>query len=108
MESNSTNIYSELSAKYKLHPNIIKMICNHPFIFASRVIADPDDERDIMFSFIGKIRIKDRYKGIKRQEYERRQEAAIIRRERYASLRVRSLPEDVWKTRQYEGECVHR
>jgi hypothetical protein len=50
------------------------MVCNHPFIFASRRIADPDDEKSIMFGYLFKLRVKKRFKGKKREQYDSVQE----------------------------------
>lgn len=57
MNVTGTNIYSELSKKYNLPTQIIKVICNHPFLFANRRITE-GDERPIMFTYLGKIKIK--------------------------------------------------
>lgn len=60
MSANSTNIHSELSKKYNLPIQVIKVICNHPFLFANRKISE-GDERPIMFTYLGKIKIKKNY-----------------------------------------------
>lgn len=60
MNVTGTNIYSELSKKYNLPTQIIKVICNHPFLFANRRITE-GDERPIMFTYLGKIKIKKNY-----------------------------------------------
>jgi hypothetical protein len=77
----SENIYSKLSLKYGLHLNVIHMICNHPYIFASRRMADPDDEKDLMFIYIGKIRLKRRLLGKKRAVYDNNQANKNINKE---------------------------
>ena len=56
------DIFTELANKYKLNRNVISVICNHPFMFLSRKIADDEDETNIMFTHLGKFKIKNRYK----------------------------------------------
>lgn len=64
------NIYSELAWKYKLPLPVIKVICNHPFMFASRRIAEADT-RPLMFTYLGKIKMKKNYeKKLKEQRAE--------------------------------------
>lgn len=55
-----TSIYTDLSNKYNLPYQVIKVICNHPFMFANRKITELDT-RPIMFSYLGKIKIKKIY-----------------------------------------------
>lgn len=54
------SIYSELSNKYQLPSQVIKVICNHPFMFANRRITE-GDERPMLFTYLGKIKIKKVY-----------------------------------------------
>ena len=58
------SIYSELSNKYQLPSQVIKVICNHPFMFANRRITE-GDERPMLFTYLGKIKIKKVYEGKK-------------------------------------------
>lgn len=51
------NIYSELSNKYNLPFQVIRVICNHPFMFANRMITN-GDQRPMLFTYLGKIKIK--------------------------------------------------
>lgn len=51
---------TELSRKYNLPPQVIEVICNHPFLFASRRISE-GDKRPIMFTYLGKIKMKKKY-----------------------------------------------
>lgn len=55
-----TSVYTKLANKYNLPIQIIKVICNHPFLFASRRIAE-SDQKPLMFAFLGKIKIKKKY-----------------------------------------------
>lgn len=55
-----TSIYTDLSNKYNLPYQVIKVICNHPFMFANRKITELDT-KPIMFSYLGKIKIKKIY-----------------------------------------------
>lgn len=57
MQETGTNIYTKLSKKYNLPLPIIKVICNHPFLFANRRITE-GDVRPLMFTYLGKIKIK--------------------------------------------------
>ena len=54
------SVYTELANKYKLPYQVIRVICNHPFLFASRRISETDP-KPLMFSYIGKIKMKKRY-----------------------------------------------
>lgn len=60
MRQTGMNIFSKLSQKYNLPTQVIKTICNHPFLFASRRISQLD-QRPIMFTYLGKIKIKKSY-----------------------------------------------
>lgn len=64
MKQTGVNIFSELSQKYNLPTQIIKTICIHPFLFANRKISRRD-QRPLMFTYLGKIKIK---KNHERQE----------------------------------------
>lgn len=56
-----TNIYTQLSNKYNVPYQVVEVICNHPFRFASNVISDPEDTKSIMFSYLFKIKLKKKY-----------------------------------------------
>lgn len=81
MVSKNDDIFSVLAKKHGLHRNIIAVVCNHPFMFASKKIADPDDEKSIMFAYLFKLKLKKAYKGKKKQFYERQQEKKNIRKQ---------------------------
>lgn len=51
---------TQLANKHGVPANIVALICNHPFIFASKVMADPDNTKDIMFAYLFKLRLKSR------------------------------------------------
>lgn len=70
-------IFEELSKKYGLHPNIIRSICTYPFIFAKKVIEDPDDEKDIMFHKLFRVKLKSIFKGKKSEPYIKTKKAHI-------------------------------
>lgn len=55
-----TSVYTELANKYNIPYQVIRVICNHPFLFASRRISEADT-KPLMFSYIGKIKMKKRY-----------------------------------------------
>ena len=63
------SVYTELANKYNLPYQVIRVICNHPFLFASRRISEADI-KPLMFSYIGKIKMKKRYE----QEYNKIEE----------------------------------
>ena len=65
------DIYRDLSIKYNIHQRVIEVICNHPFIFAKKVMVDIDDEKPLMFHYLGKIKLKNRFVGKKRAELEK-------------------------------------
>ena len=69
-----TEIYKDLSIKYNIQPRIIEVICNHPFIFAKKVMVDINDEKPLMFHYLGKIKLKNRFLGKKKIELDRIQE----------------------------------
>lgn len=62
IRNKEVSIYTKLSNKYNIPYPIIEVICNHPFMFLSRKIADDEDETNIMFTHLGKFKIKNRYK----------------------------------------------
>ena len=61
MQHKRVSIYSQLSAKYKIPYPVIEVICNSPFKFANRVISDPIDTKSIMFAYLFKFAIKNRF-----------------------------------------------
>lgn len=70
MVSKNTDIFSILAKKHGLHKSVVSMICNHPFIFASRRISNPDDEKTLMFAYLFKIKLKSKFKNNKRTLYD--------------------------------------
>ena len=62
----STNIHSVLASKYKLPQNVIEVICNSPFKFTNKVMADLEDSRTIMLAYLFKIKLKNRLNGNKK------------------------------------------
>jgi len=78
MVSKNSDIYAKLAKKYGLHRSVIATICNHPFIFASRRISDPDDEKTIMFAYLFKVKLKNRFKNRKRESYDAGQDKKNI------------------------------
>ena len=62
IRNKEVSVYTKLSNKYNIQYQIIEVICNHPFMFLSRKIADDEDETNIMFTHLGKFQIKNRYK----------------------------------------------
>lgn len=62
------NIFTQLSTKYNLPQQVIEVICKHPFLFASRSIANEEDERSLMFAYLGKLKIKKKYENNKNKQ----------------------------------------
>lgn len=56
------SIYTELANKYNLPYQVIEVICNSPFKFAKQVIADDNDQKDIMFAYLFKLKLKKKFK----------------------------------------------
>lgn len=65
MRQTTASIYTKLSNTYGVPYQIVEVICNHPFLFASRVMSDPNDTRTLMFQYLGKIKIKKIYENTK-------------------------------------------
>lgn len=61
MKQNAQSIYTTLSNKFNIPYQVVEVICNHPFLFTSRVISNPEDTRTVMFQYLGKIKIKNKY-----------------------------------------------
>lgn len=57
------SIYTELANKYNLPYQVIEVVCNSPFRFAKQVIANDDDQKDIMFAYLFKIKLKKKFKN---------------------------------------------
>lgn len=56
------SVYTELANKYNLPYQVIEVICNSPFKFAKQVMADEDDDKDIMLAYLFKIKLKKKFK----------------------------------------------
>lgn len=61
MKKSTPTIYSQLSKKHSILHQVVEVICNSPFKFASEKISDDKDNRPIMFAYLGKLKIKKRY-----------------------------------------------
>ena len=66
-----TNIHSVLASKYKLPQNVIEVICNSPFKFTNKVMADPNDNHTVMLAYLFKIKLKTRLHGNKKEKLTR-------------------------------------
>lgn len=73
------SIYTELANKHNLPYQVIEVICNSPFKFAKQVIADDNDNKDIMFAYLFKIKLKKKFKCQDMQNGSNTQEAAEIK-----------------------------
>ena len=56
------NIYTQLSNKYNIPVPVIEVICNSPFRFAKEIISKGDDPKAIMFAYLFKLKLKNKYK----------------------------------------------
>ena len=56
------SIYTELANKYNLPYQVIEVICNSPFKFAKQVIANDEDNKDILFAYLFKLKLKKKLK----------------------------------------------
>ena len=63
---NQTSIYTKLSNKYNIPYQVVEVICNSPFKFTNKVMADPEDSRTIMLAYLFKIKLKNRLNGNKK------------------------------------------
>ena len=55
------NIYQQLASEYGIPQHVIEVICNSPFKFANKIMQDPDDLTPVMFAYLFKIKLKNRY-----------------------------------------------
>ena len=62
MQDKKVNIYTQLSNKYSIPSQVIEVICNSPFRFAKEVMSNDDDTKDIMFAYLFKLKLKNKYK----------------------------------------------
>ena len=62
MQDKKVNIYTQLSNKYSIPSQVIEVICNSPFGFAKEVMSNDDDTKDIMFAYLFKLKLKNKYK----------------------------------------------
>ena len=62
MQDKKVNIYTQLSNKYSIPYPVIEVICNSPFKFAKEVMSNDDDTKDIMFAYLFKLKLKNKYK----------------------------------------------
>ena len=63
-----SNIYRQLADKYDVPIQVIEVICNSPFKFTNKVMADPMDNRSIMLAYLFKIKLKNRLDGNKQNK----------------------------------------
>lgn len=61
MNKNTPTIYSQLSKRYSIPHQVIEVVCNSPFKFASERISDNNDTKSIMFAYLGKLKIKKKH-----------------------------------------------
>lgn len=62
MQNKKVNIYTQLSNKYSIPSQVIEVICNSPFKFAKEIMSDDNDTKDIMFAYLFKLKLKNKYK----------------------------------------------
>ena len=71
------DIFKELAKKYNLNPMQVRAICTHPFLFAKRVMKDPDDHKDILFHKLFRIKLKKVFANDKNKPYVKTKVAHI-------------------------------
>lgn len=65
-------VIKELALKYNKDKRVIKVICEHPLLFAKHMIEDPNNIRAIMIRYFGKfvpkhgITLEDKQKNVDR------------------------------------------
>lgn len=59
----TVSIYTELANKYNLPYQVIEVICNSPFKFAKTIMGNNDDQKDIMFAYLFKLKMKKKFKN---------------------------------------------
>lgn len=59
----TVSIYTELANKYNLPYQVIEVICNSPFKFAKMVMSNNTDQKDIMFAYLFKLKLKKKFKN---------------------------------------------
>lgn len=104
MREIKTDIHSVLARKYGIRRNVIEVICNHPFIFASRRIGDPDDEKTIMFSYLGKIKMKRKLIGKKRQIYDEEAAKKVLRYENKKRIQLLSVRDNLPENKEESNQ----
>lgn len=62
MQDKKVNIYTRLSNKYSIPSQVIEVICNSPFKFAKEIMSNDEDKKDIMFAYLFKLKLKNKYK----------------------------------------------
>lgn len=63
LKQKSSSIYYRLANRYNIPVQVIEVICNSPFKFTTKIIGSADDEKDILFAYLFKIKIKKYAKG---------------------------------------------
>lgn len=48
-------IIKQISIQTGKDQRVIKVICEHPFLFSKHVIEDPNDDRPVMIKYFGKF-----------------------------------------------------
>ena len=66
-----SNIYRQLADRYDVPIQVIEVICNSPFKFTNKVMADPNDNHTVMLAYLFKIKLKTRLHGNKKEKLTR-------------------------------------
>lgn len=64
-------IFDSIGKKHGVHPSIVRSICTYPFLFAKKVIEDPNDYTPLMFAYLFKIKLKRRFSEDKSKTYQK-------------------------------------
>ena len=63
-----SNIYRQLADRYDVPIQVVEVICNSPFKFTNKVMADPEDNRSIMLAYLFQIKLKNILDGNKQNK----------------------------------------
>lgn len=62
-------IIKEVSKRTKIDPEIVAIVCKHPFLQTVEMMKDEENTQDILFNELFKFKLKRRYKENKQSNY---------------------------------------
>lgn len=87
----AVDIHSEIAKKHGVSKALAASVYTHVFVFAARKIADSEDERDILIPYFGRIRVKRRFLGRKKEKVEQNEKETLLRKEGRKSIQDSSM-----------------